>query len=301
MGGTLLVLSFLVSALLWCNLRSPFVWLTISITVLYAVVGFIDDSKKLRGDKSGLSERWKMVLQTSSVALILGYFFKEIAPTVDYDLNVYFPFVKPETAYLPLTWWGYTIFATVVVFATSTACNLTDGLDGLAIGPSAVSATTFGLLCYLAGGSLIIQVGGIPTPISEYLLLPGVDGVEELAVFCAGIVGAGVGFLWYNTFPAMVFMGDVGALALGGALGCIAVFSKHEFLSIIIHGIFVVEFLSVIIQRYSFKLTGKRVFAMAPIHHHFEKKGWPESRITVRFWIISIMLALFALASIKVR
>ena len=131
--------------------------------------------------------------------------------------------------------------------------------------------------------------------------MPRVEGVEELAIFCAGIVGAGVGFLWYNTFPAMVFMGDVGALALGGALGCVAVFSKHEFLSVIIHGIFVVEFLSVIIQRYSFKLTGKRVFAMAPIHHHFEKKGWPESRITVRFWIISIVLALVALASIKVR
>lgn len=301
MGGTLLVLSFLVSALLWCDLSNPFVTLTILITCLYAVVGFIDDSKKLKGDKSGLSERWKMLLQIGSVGLIMGYFFYEIGPSIGYDLHVYFPFVKPETASVVLPWWGYTIFAVAVIFATSTACNLTDGLDGLAIGPSAVSAATFGVLCYLAGGSLIIMVKGDPTPISAYLLLPQVEGVEELAVFCAGIVGAGVGFLWYNAFPAMVFMGDTGALALGGALGSVAVFSKHEFLSVIIHGIFVVEFLSVIIQRYSFKLTGKRVFAMAPIHHHFEKKGWPESRITVRFWIISIMLAMFAIASIKVR
>jgi len=301
MGGTLLVLSFIVTALLWCDLTSPFVLMTIGITVLYAIVGFIDDSKKLKGDKSGLSERWKIILQIGSVAILLGYFFHSVAPTVGYDLNVYFPFVKPETGALELPWWGYTILAVAVVFATSTACNLTDGLDGLAIGPSIVSGVTFGVLCYLAGGSLILLVEGDPTPISEYLLLPSVDGVEELAIFCAGIVGAGVGFLWYNTFPAMVFMGDVGALALGGALGSVAVFSKHEFLSVIIHGIFVVEFLSVIIQRYSFKLTGKRVFAMAPIHHHFEKKGWPESRITVRFWIISIVLALVALASIKVR
>ncbi len=301
MGGTLLVLSFIVTALLWCDLSNVFVLMTIGITVLYAIVGFIDDSKKLKGDKSGLSEGWKMILQLGSVGLLLGWFFHESAGSVGYDLNVYFPFVKPETASLTLPWWGYTLFAVIVVFATSTACNLTDGLDGLAIGPSVVSGVTFGVLCYLAGGSLIIMVKGDPTPISEYLLLPGVEGVEELAIFCAGIVGAGVGFLWYNTFPAMVFMGDVGALALGGALGSVAVFSKHEFLSVIIHGIFVVEFASVIIQRYSFKLTGKRVFAMAPIHHHFEKKGWPESRITVRFWIISIILALVALASIKVR
>ncbi len=189
----------------------------------------------------------------------------------------------------------YAIFAALVIFATSTAVNLTDGLDGLAIGPTVVSSVTFGVLAYLTGATLF------GSSLADWLLLPKVHGVDELAVVCASIAGAGIGFLWYNTYPAQVFMGDVGALPLGGALGAIAVFTKHEFLSIIVHGVFVVEFASVIIQRYSFRWTGKRVFAMAPLHHHFEKKGWPEARVTVRFWIISIILALVALASLKVR
>ncbi len=296
MGGTLLVLALCVSSLLWCNLASPFVWLTLFITLAYAVVGFLDDYLKLRDKSSGgLAERWKIISQFTTVGVAVGVFFAFVAEDVGYDMMVNLPFVKPDTFSFMLPPWAYAVFAGLVIFATSTACNLTDGLDGLAIGPTIVSAATFGLFAYLAGGTLFGE------PLADYLLLPRVEGVEELAVLCAAIVGAGIGFLWYNTYPAMVFMGDVGALALGGALGAVAVFTKHELLSVIIHGIFVVEFASVIIQRYSFKLTGKRVFAMAPIHHHFEKKGWPESRITVRFWIISIMLALLAISSLKVR
>ncbi|MEE2779374.1 MAG: phospho-N-acetylmuramoyl-pentapeptide-transferase [Myxococcota bacterium] len=296
MGGTLLVIALVSSCLLWCNLKNPFVWLTLVITVIYAAVGFVDDYMKLhQKGKGGLSESWKLITQIGSIALVMTYFFSEVAPTVGYTTEVFFPFVKPETFSLELPAWGYGVFAGVTIFATSTACNLTDGLDGLAIGPTTVSASTFALLCYLAGATLF------GNKVADYLLLPMVPGVDELAVLCAAMAGAGIGFLWYNAYPAMVFMGDVGALALGGTLGAVAVFAKQELLSVIIHGIFVVEFASVIIQRYSFKLTGRRVFAMAPIHHHFEKKGWPESRITVRFWIISVMLALVALASIKVR
>lgn len=296
MGGTLLVVSLVCSCLLWCNLKNPYVWLTLSITLVYAAIGFADDYLKLhREDSGGLPERWKLITQLGSVAALMVVFIGYVAPDVGYSTTVYLPFVKPEVFHLNLAPWAYGIFAGATIFATSTACNLTDGLDGLAIGPTTISAATFALLCYLAGATLF------GFEVADYLLLPRVEGVDELAVLCAAMVGAGVGFLWYNAYPAMVFMGDVGALALGGALGAVAVFSKHELLSIIIHGIFVVEFLSVIIQRYSFKLTGKRVFAMAPIHHHFEKKGWPESRITVRFWIISLMLALIALSSIKLR
>jgi len=253
------------------------------------------------GGKSGLSERAKMISQLGSVALMMTWFFMEVAPGVGYTTNLHFPFVKPDTMSPDIGTLGYGVLAVLTIFATSTACNLTDGLDGLAIGPTIVSAAVFGILCYLAGSGLMLLIDGEAVPVAEYLLLPRVDGVDELAVFCAAMAGASVGFLWYNAYPAMVFMGDVGALSLGGALGAIAVFSKQELLSVIVHGIFVVEFLSVIIQRYSFKLTGKRVFAMAPIHHHFEKKGWPESRVTVRFWIISIMLALLALSSVKIR
>lgn len=298
MGGTLMVVALAATCLLWCNLKNPFVWLTLAITSIYAVVGFLDDWLKLtRGNSGGLSESGKMLTQIVSVAVLMAVFFTHIAPEAGYTTRLHVPFVKPETFTLDLPAWAYAIFATATIFATSTAANLTDGLDGLAVGPSIVSAVTFGILCYLAGATLF----GVE--VADYLLLPRVAGVDELAVFCAAMAGAGIGFLWYNTYPAMVFMGDVGALAIGGALGAVAVFSKHELLSIVVHGIFVVELLSVVIQRYSFKLTGRRVFAMAPIHHHFEKKDtpWPESRITVRFWIISVMLALVALSSIKVR
>jgi phospho-N-acetylmuramoyl-pentapeptide-transferase len=296
MGGTLLVLALFVSCLLWCDLSNPFVWLTLAIIIAYAVIGFLDDYWKIRDRSSGgMSERGKLISQLLSVGIVCAIFFFVVAPKVGYSFDVHLPFVKPSLFTIPLPDWGYAIFAAMVIFATSTAVNLTDGLDGLAIGPTIVSATTFGVLAYLSGAALFGY------SLADWLLLPKVDGVDELAVLCAAIAGAGIGFLWYNTYPAQVFMGDVGALPLGGALGAIAVFTKHEFLSVIVHGIFVVEFLSVIIQRYSFRWTGKRVFAMAPIHHHFEKKGWPESRVTVRFWIISIILALVAIASLKVR
>jgi phospho-N-acetylmuramoyl-pentapeptide-transferase len=302
MGGALLVVALLCTCLLWCNLRNPFVWLTLGITIVYAAVGFIDDFMKLQGKgKAGLSEKAKIFAQLSSAGVFMAIFFLHVAPDAGYSTDLYFPFVKPDTYALTLPEWGYGLLSVLTIFATSTACNLTDGLDGLAIGPSIVSAVTFGILTYLAGSTVMLLVDGRPTAITDYLLLPRIEGVDELAIVCAAIAGASIGFLWYNTYPAMVFMGDVGALALGGALGAVAVFSKHEILSVMIHGIFVVEFASVIIQRYSFKLTGRRVFAMAPIHHHWEKKGWPESRITVRFWIVSVMLALLALSSIKVR
>ena len=296
MGGTLLILSALVSCLLWCDLENPFVWLTLGITASYTVIGFLDDYWKLKDKSSGgMPEKGKLLSQLGSVGVFMWIFFAYVAPEVNYSLHLHFPFVKPETFTLELPAWAYAVFASLVIFATSTAVNLTDGLDGLAIGPTIMSAITFGILAYLTGASLFGK------PIAEWFLLPQVDGVNELSVLCAAIAGAGIGFLWYNTFPALVFMGDVGALPLGGALGAIAVFTKHEILSVIIHGVFVLEFASVIIQRYSFRLTGKRVFAMAPTPHHFEKKGWPESRVTVRFWIISIMLSLVAFASLKVR
>ena len=296
MGGTLLILSLLFSCLLWCNLSNPFVWLTLGITLAYAVIGFLDDYWKIRDRSSGgMPEKGKLISQFACVGIVVVVFFFFVAPKVGYTFDVHLPFVKPTLFVIHLPDWAYAIFAAMVIFATSTAVNLTDGLDGLAIGPTIVSATTFGILAYLSGASLFGY------SLADWLLLPKVQGVDELAVVCAAIAGASIGFLWYNMYPAQVFMGDVGALPLGGALGAIAVFTKHELLSVIVHGVFVVEFLSVIIQRYSFRWTGKRVFAMAPIHHHYEKKGWPESRVTVRFWIISIILAIVAIASLKVR
>ncbi len=318
MGGVLIIVAVLVSCLFWGNLRNPFVWLTLAIMLGYAVIGFLDDYWKIRDRSSGgMSEKLKLTLQFLIVGVVVAVFFGVIAPTqvpVEhclalpkasaicfpsleplYSFDVHLPFVKPSLFTIHLEGWMYAIFAALIIFATSTAVNLTDGLDGLAIGPTIVSAVTFGVLAYLTGATLFGD------SLADWLLLPKVHGVDELAVVCASIAGAGIGFLWYNTYPAQVFMGEVGALPLGGALGAIAVFTKHEFLSIIVHGVFVVEFASVIIQRYSFRWTGKRVFAMAPLHHHFEKKGWPEARVTVRFWIISVILALVALASLKVR
>lgn len=297
MGGVLVILAVIVACLLWCNLANPFVWLTLAIFLGYGVIGFLDDYWKIRDRNSGgMPEKGKLISQFAIVGIVVAiFFFGGIAEDVGYSLEVHIPFIKPQLLTIELPVWAYAGFASIVIFATSTAVNLTDGLDGLAIGPTIVSAVTFGVLAYLTGAVLF------GFSLADWLLLPRVQGVDELAVLCSAMAGAGIGFLWYNTYPAQVFMGDVGALPLGGALGAVAVFTKHELLSVIIHGIFVVEFLSVIIQRYSFRWTGKRVFAMAPIHHHFEKKGWPESRVTVRFWIISIVLALAAIASLKVR
>jgi len=263
MGGSLVLFALVIPTILWTDLSNLYVWAALTVTVSYGIIGFIDDYKKL-----------------------------------------YLPFIKADTFSIVLNLAVFVPFAVIVIAGTSNAVNLTDGLDGLAIGPVMVAAFTYLVLAYGAGTVLQIPMpdGGLfQFNIAEYLRLPHVAGVNELAVFAAAIIGAGVGFLWFNTFPAQVFMGDVGSLSLGGALGILAVLTKNELLSLIICGLFLVEALSVIAQTTSFKLTGKRVFRMAPIHHHFEKLGWQEPKIVVRFWIISVMLALIALASLKIR
>jgi len=307
MGGSLLVFALVIPTVLWAELSNMYIWAALTITVSFAVIGFIDDYMKLRyRNTKGLAGRYKLLLQFALSAIVLMALFRE---GDGFDQRLYVPFLKPETfatGQLPL--WLFVPFACVVIAGTSNAVNLTDGLDGLAIGPVMVAAFTFMILAYCGGTVLnlpeTLADGSIRYhrfDVAEYLKLPHVQGINELAIFAAGIIGAGVGFLWFNTFPAQVFMGDVGSLSLGGAIGVMAVLTKNELLSVIICGLFVVEALSVIIQTTSFKLTGKRVFRMAPIHHHFEKLGWQEPKIVVRFWIVSVMLALVALASLKVR
>ena len=307
MGGSLLVFALVIPTILWAELSNLYVWAALTITVSFAVIGFVDDYLKLRHRNSkGLSGRYKLLFQFILSAIVLFAVFRENAAS--FDCRLYFPFVKPTTFSPVLPLYIYIPFAVIVISGTSNAVNLTDGLDGLAIGPVMVATMTFLILAYCGGTVLNLPafedgqvVGHHAFNIAEYLKLPHVKGINELAIFAAAIIGAGVGFLWFNTFPAQVFMGDVGSLALGGAIGMLAVLTKNELLSVIICGLFVVEALSVIIQTTSYKLTGKRVFRMAPIHHHFEKLGWQEPKIVVRFWIISVMLALVALASLKVR
>lgn len=306
MGGILLILAAIISTLLWSDLTNPLVWIAVGVTFIFSAVGFVDDAMKLgeRGTK-GLSERGKLLGQFSVsfgvlAALAYGGFFA-------LDTHLYFPFVSVDRFAPELPVWFYIVFAAFVMVGSSNAVNLTDGLDGLAIGPVIMGSGTFAVLAYASAAALGVDVlvdGQTHTAVfdvAEYLRIPRVEGAQELAIFCSSIVGAGVGFLWFNTFPAQVFMGDVGSLGLGGALGVVAVLTKNELLSVIILGIFVVEALSVIIQRYYYKATKKRVFLMAPIHHHFQKKDWSESQIVVRFWIISILLCLVALASLKLR
>lgn len=306
MGGSLILLSVVVSTLLWTDLTNHYVWMVITITVTYGIVGFIDDYRKIKEKGSrGLPGRWKLFWQFLVGSIVVAVLFAD--PTIGYDTKVFFPFVSTERFHLDLPVWIYAPFALVVIVGTSNAVNLTDGLDGLAIGPVIVAAGTFLLLCYGAGTVLNLpaMVDGQEVyanfEIADYLRIPFVPGMAELAVFCGAIIGAGIGFLWFNSYPASVFMGDVGSLALGGALGTLAVLTKHELTGAIIFGIFLLEAISVITQTTSYKLTGKRVFKMAPIHHHFELKGWPEPKIIVRFWIISILLSLVALASLKLR
>ncbi|MCK5801156.1 MAG: phospho-N-acetylmuramoyl-pentapeptide-transferase, partial [Deltaproteobacteria bacterium] len=274
------------------------VWLTLSVTVAYAAIGFLDDSLKLRRKSSdGLPGKLKMLSQIIFAAIALGfvYYGKVFAEKIRFRLAL--PFVNFDRHPITLPPWLYIILSLVVVVGSSNAVNLTDGLDGLAIGPVIISAGTFLFMSYAAGTVL----GKNKFNIAHYLNIPHIPGASELGVYCGALVGAGVGFLWYNTYPASVFMGDVGSLSLGGGLGMIAVLTKNEGVWAILGGIFVLEAVSVIIQVTSFKLTGKRVFRMAPIHHHFEKKGWAEPKVIVRFWIISIMLALIALATLKLR
>ncbi|MCA9543966.1 MAG: phospho-N-acetylmuramoyl-pentapeptide-transferase [Myxococcales bacterium] len=302
MGGSLVLFALVIPTVLWTQLNNPYVWAALAVTVAFGAVGFIDDYLKLRYRNSkGLPGRFKLLFQFVISAGVLLAMIRELD---GFDLNLYVPFFKPETFSVELPLWAFIPFAMIVVTGTSNAVNLTDGLDGLAIGPVMVSAGTYMILAYATGTVLFLPLAGgglFEFNIAEYLNLPHVPGVSELAVFAAAIIGAGVGFLWFNTYPAMVFMGDVGSLALGGALGMLAVLTKNELLSVIIGLLFVIEALSVITQTTSFKLTGKRVFRMAPIHHHFEKLGWPEPRIVVRAWIFCIITALVGLASVKLR
>ncbi|MEC9441161.1 MAG: phospho-N-acetylmuramoyl-pentapeptide-transferase [Myxococcota bacterium] len=306
MGGVLIVLSVVVSTLLWADLSNPYVGTLLIITVGFGVVGFIDDSMKLRGKSSaGLSGKIRLLIEFGLSGIMMYFLLTHDA--FQYDTQLYLPFVSTEKFSMHLPIYVYIPFMCIAIVGTGNAVNLTDGLDGLAIGPVIVAAGTFLALAY--GSATVLSYEEVVNgqtvlhqfDVARYLMIPKVPGVQELAIFCAAIIGAGLGFLWYNTFPALVFMGDVGSLALGGALGTMAVVTKHELLSLIIFGLFVVEASSVIIQTTSFKLTGKRVFRMAPIHHHFEKLDWPETRIVVRFWVISFLLALLALASLKIR
>jgi phospho-N-acetylmuramoyl-pentapeptide-transferase len=295
MGGSLILLALVIPTLMWCDLRNRFVWITLAVTTSFGVIGFIDDYIKLTVSKKGLSGKIKLAAEFLIAALVVGYVFYSDLYDPDLRYRLALPlldFYKYPITVLPLV---YFALGLIVIVGTSNAVNMTDGLDGLAIGPVIVSAGTFLILTYAAG--TVIKGFNI----AEYLKIPTIPGSGELTIFCGAMTGAGVGFLWYNTYPAQVFMGDVGSLSLGGALGTLALLTKNEITMFILGGVFVIETISVIVQVASFKLTGKRVFRMAPIHHHFELKGWPEPKVIVRFWIISIMLALIALATLKVR
>lgn len=288
MGGALIIVAIAISTLLWADLGNRFVWVVITVMFMYGAIGWVDDYKKLvKQDPEGLASRYKYLWQSIAGFSVAIYLFNSAVSPVETQLIV--PFFKDII--IPLGLFSYVLFTYFVIVGTSNAVNLTDGLDGLAILPSVMVAGALGIFTYLSG-----HVG-----FAEYLSIPHVPGIGELVIFCGALVGAGLGFLWFNTYPAMVFMGDVGALALGAALGVVAVMVRQEFVLFIMGGVFVVETLSVILQVASFKLTGKRIFRMAPLHHHFELKGWPEPRVIVRFWIITVILVLIGLASLKIR
>lgn len=285
MGGILILMSVTISTLLWSDLRNHYVWLVLGVMLSFGFIGWLDDYKKIKeANSKGLSERAKMILQTLFGVTALVILYGVLG--ADTHLNV--PFLRILTPDLS---WGYLIFGWLVLVGCSNAVNLTDGLDGLAIGPIITTAFTFGIFAYLAGHYKL----------AEYLFIPYVKDAGELTIFCVTIVCAGMGFLWFNTYPAQVFMGDVGALALGAALGTVALVTKNEIILAVVGGVFVLEAVSVITQRLSYKMTKKRVFRMAPIHHHFELSGWAEPQVTVRFWIVSMVLAMLGLATLKLR
>ena len=300
MGGALMLVAFVISTVLWADPTNAMVWVVVAITIAYGIVGYIDDASKIRRKSSGgLAGRYKLLTQFAVALAVCAWLFYGQAGLSDDWLAIRdrlaVPFIAFSRVPIALEPWFYVVFASFVIVGTSNAVNLTDGLDGLAIGPVMISAGTYAILAYLAGLTLFGNT------VADYLNIPHIESAGELAIVCAAIVGVGFGFLWYNTYPAQVFMGDVGSLALGGALGALAVVTKNELLSVILGGIFVVETVSVIIQVAYYKATGRRIFLMAPIHHHFEKLGWPEPRVIVRFWIIAIMLAVVSLASLKLR
>jgi phospho-N-acetylmuramoyl-pentapeptide-transferase len=285
MGGSLILTAILMPTLLWADLTNPYIWIVLLTTLGFGIIGFLDDYKKVR-DKNGMGikARYKFPMQ-----LVIGIGSCLILfTTIDHDSRLIFPFFKKV---MPDLGYWYVLFGMLVIVGSANAVNLTDGLDGLAIGPVLVASGTFMLFCYLAGNYRF----------ASYLQVPFVKGSGELTVLCGALVGSGLGFLWFNTYPAQVFMGDVGSLSLGAALGTIAVITKQEFLLVIVGGIFVIEALSVIIQVFFYQVRKKRVFRMAPIHHHFELKGWAEPKIIVRFWIIGIILGLVAISTLKLR
>jgi phospho-N-acetylmuramoyl-pentapeptide-transferase len=286
MGGALIIVSITVSILLWSDLTNYFVWIVLFVIVGNGAIGFVDDYlMQVKKQSKGLTVRKKLALQVI-VALITG-FLVYIIP--DFSTQVTVPFFKNIS---PDFGWGYIIFAAFVIVGASNAVNLTDGLDGLAIGPVIIAASTYMIFAYVAGHAKI----------ANYLQVKNVVGSGELAIFCGALAGSGMGFLWFNAYPAQIFMGDVGSLSLGAALGAIAVITKQEILLVLVGGLFVMEALSVIFQVGFFKMTkGKRIFRMAPLHHHFELKGWPEPKVIVRFWIIAIALALLAMSTLKLR
>ena len=287
MGGMLILISIFISIILWSDISSKLVWLVFSITILFGLLGATDDYKKLKTNSpDGINSLVRLLVEFI-ISFVFIYYLNQI---IDIDLVniVFIPFTKGF--YFDLGFIYY-FFGSLVIVGCANAVNLTDGLDGLAIGPIMISALSFAFFAYFAGNLIY----------SDYLKIPYVSETGELVIICASLIGAGLGFLWFNAPPAMVFMGDTGSLSMGGTIGAIAVATKHELILTIIGGIFVLEALSVFAQVISFKLTGKRIFKMAPIHHHFEQKGWSESTIVIRFWIIAIILALIGLASLKLR
>ncbi len=285
MGGSLILAAIVIPTLFWSDLTNPYIWIALLSTLAYGLVGFWDDYKKLRDKKGiGIRARYKFPIQVA-IGLVVSFI---LFNAIDHDSRLIFPFFKKVVP--DLGGW-YILFGMLVIVGSANAVNLTDGLDGLAIGPVLIASGTFMLFCYLAGNFKF----------ASYLQIPFVKGSGELTILCGALVGSGLGFLWFNTYPAQVFMGDVGSLSLGAALGTIALITKQEFLLVIVGGIFVIEALSVIIQVLSYQVRRKRVFRMAPIHHHFELKGWAEPKIIVRFWIIAIILGLIAISTLKLR
>lgn len=287
MGGLLILIALVVSVLLWCRLDNPYVWVVLFVLITFGAIGFVDDYRKIvQKNSDGLSARWKYFWQSLFACVVAAYlFFSAQEPAQTALILPFFKEVMPQLGllFIPMTYF--------VIVGSSNAVNLTDGLDGLAIMPTVMVASGLALIAWATGN----------IHYASYLHIPYIPHASELVIVCTSIVGAGLGFLWFNTYPAQLFMGDVGSLALGAALGILAVLVRQELLLVIMGGVFVIETLSVILQVCSYKMRGQRIFRMAPIHHHYELKGWPEPRVIVRFWIITLVLVLVALATLKVR
>ena len=287
MGGALILVILVVTTLLWGDLTNRYVWLVILVTLSFGAIGWVDDYLKIsRKNTEGLIARWKYFWQSVFALMAAVYLYTAAQSPVETTLFV--PFFKSIALPLGI---GFVLLSYLMIVGMSNAVNLTDGLDGLAIMPAVMVGAALGLIAYVSGN----------TEFSSYLQIPYVAGAGELAVFCGALIGAGLGFLWFNTYPAQIFMGDVGSLAIGAALGLVAIIVRHEIVLLIMGGLFVLETASVIIQVASFRLTGRRVFRMAPIHHHFELKGWPEPKVIVRFWIITLVLVTIGLSTLKLR